>query len=115
MKLIDLNKHDVFKIVSFDDVCENMKERLSSMGASKNSMGQVLHKGFFGPIEVEFNGSKIAIDDFGSGYSNFAHILNLDIDYLKIDGAFIKNIVNDEKSKLITKSIVALAKESKIK
>jgi len=61
MKLIDLNKHDVFKIVSFDDVCENMKERLSSMGASKNSMGQVLHKGFFGPIEVEFNGSKIAI------------------------------------------------------
>jgi Fe2+ transport system protein FeoA len=61
MKLIDLNKHDVFKIVSFDDVCENMKERLSSMGASKNSMGQVLHKGFFGPIEVEFNGSKIGI------------------------------------------------------
>ena len=61
MKLIDLNKHDVFKIVSFDDVCENMKERLSSMGASKNSMGQILHKGFFGPIEVEFNGSKIGI------------------------------------------------------
>ncbi len=61
MKLIDLNKGDVFKIISFDDVCENMKERLSSMGASKNSMGQVLHKGFFGPIEVEFNGSKIAI------------------------------------------------------
>ena len=61
MKLIDLYKGDVFKIISFDDVCENMKERLSSMGASKNSMGQVLHKGFFGPIEVEFNGSKIAI------------------------------------------------------
>ena len=61
MKLIDLNKGDVFKIISFDDVCENMKERLSSMGASKNSMGQILHKGFFGPIEVEFNGSKIAI------------------------------------------------------
>jgi ferrous iron transport protein A len=61
MKLIDLNKGDVFKIISFDDVCENMKKRLSSMGASKNSMGQILHKGFFGPIEVEFNGSKIAI------------------------------------------------------
>jgi Fe2+ transport system protein FeoA len=61
MKLIDLDKGDVFKIISFDDVCENMKERLSSMGASKNSMGQILHKGFFGPIEVEFNGSKIAI------------------------------------------------------
>jgi len=61
MKLIELNKNDVFKIVDFADVCNNMKERLSSMGATKNSMGQVLHKGFFGPIEVEFNGSKIAI------------------------------------------------------
>jgi len=61
MKLIDLKKGDVFKIVDFDNICNNMKERLSSMGASKNSMGQVLHKGFFGPIEVEFNGSKIAI------------------------------------------------------
>ena len=61
MKLIDLNKQDVFKIVSFDDICENMKKRLSAMGVSKNSMGQILHKGFFGPIEVEFNGSKIGI------------------------------------------------------
>jgi len=61
MKLIELNKHDVFKIVDFADVCNNMKERLSSMGVNKNSMGQILHKGFFGPIEVEFNDSKIAI------------------------------------------------------
>jgi ferrous iron transport protein A len=61
MKLIDLKKGDVFKIVDFDNICNNMKERLSSMGASKNSMGQIIHKSFFGPIEVEFNGSKIAI------------------------------------------------------
>jgi Fe2+ transport system protein FeoA len=61
MKLIELNKHDVFKIVDFGEVCNNMKERLSSMGVTKNSMGQILHKGFFGPIEVEFNNSKIAI------------------------------------------------------
>ena len=61
MKLTDLERGDVFKIISFENICENMKERLSSMGASKNSMGQILHKGFFGPIEVEFNGSKIAI------------------------------------------------------
>ena len=61
MKLIDLNKHDVFKIVDFGDVCEDMKTRLSSLGATKNKMGQVIHKGFFGPIEVEFDNSKIAI------------------------------------------------------
>ena len=61
MKLIELNKGDVFKIVDFKDICENMKMRFNSMGINKNTMGQVLHKGFFGPIEVEFNNSKIAI------------------------------------------------------
>ena len=61
MKLIELNKHDVFKIVDFGDVCDEMQHRLISLGADKNKMGQVIHKGFFGPIEVEFDNSKIAI------------------------------------------------------
>ena len=61
MKLIELNKNDVFKIINFENVCDNMKTRFNSMGITKNIMGQVLHKGFFGPIEVEFNNSKIAI------------------------------------------------------
>ena len=61
MKLIDLNKHDVFKIVDFGDVCKEMQNRLISLGADKNKMGQVIHKGFFGTIEVEFDNSKIAI------------------------------------------------------
>jgi ferrous iron transport protein A len=61
MKLIELNKHDVFKIVDFGEVCDEMKQRFASMGVNKNAMGQVIHKGFFGPIEIEFNGSKIAI------------------------------------------------------
>ncbi len=37
-------------------------------------------------------GVKIAIDDFGSGYSNFIRIIRLKPDYLKIDGSLIKNI-----------------------
>ena len=33
---------------------------------------------------------KIAIDDFGTGFSNYENILNLNIDYIKIDGSLIK-------------------------
>ncbi len=50
-------------------------------------------------------GSKIAIDDFGSGYSNFAYLLRLKPDYIKIDGSLIKNIHNDKNSYLVTKTI----------
>ncbi len=60
-------------------------------------------------------GCQIAIDDFGSGYSNFEHILKLPLDYIKIDGSLIKNIVTDKDSEIIVTSIVDLAKKKGIK
>ncbi len=60
-------------------------------------------------------GVKIAIDDFGSGYSNFNYILKIKPDIIKIDGSIIKNIENDQDSFLITKTIVSFAKEMNIK
>jgi len=50
-------------------------------------------------------GCTIAIDDFGSGYSNFEYLLRLKPDYIKIDGSSVKNIHNDKNAYLITKTI----------
>ncbi|MFV0562552.1 EAL domain-containing protein [Malaciobacter mytili] len=58
---------------------------------------------------------KIAIDDFGSGYSNFAYITKLDIDYLKIDSSLIENIHMDKQALKIVKSIINFAHELNIK
>ena len=54
-------------------------------------------------------GCKIAIDDFGTGNSNFAHLMLMKVDYIKIDGQFIKNIHEDQQSLNITKTIKAFA------
>lgn len=59
--------------------------------------------------KVKQYGCKVAIDDFGSGYSNFSHILELNIDYLKIDASLVKYITTDENSRVITKTIINFA------
>ncbi len=65
--------------------------------------------------EVRELGCKVSIDDFGSGYSNFSHLLNLNFDYLKIDATLIKDIHIDKHKQIIVKTIVTFAKELGIK
>ncbi|MGM0534087.1 MAG: EAL domain-containing protein [Campylobacterota bacterium] len=59
-------------------------------------------------------GCKIAIDDFGSGYSNFEHLFHLDVDFLKIDGSLIKNLDTSRNSQMIVKTILTFAKDAGI-
>ncbi|WP_419677872.1 EAL domain-containing protein [Aliarcobacter lanthieri] len=66
-------------------------------------------------LKYKKQGIKIAIDDFGSGYSNFLRILRIKPDYLKIDGSLIKNIDIDKNSYEIVKSIIAFSKTLNIK
>jgi len=57
-------------------------------------------------------GVEIAIDDFGSGYSNFSYIITkLPVNILKIDGSLIRDIDEDEKIFKLLKNIVNMAKE----
>ncbi len=64
--------------------------------------------------KVKKFGCKIAIDDFGSGYSNFSHILELDIDYIKIDASLVKKVATDANAKKITRTIIKFASSLEI-
>jgi len=65
--------------------------------------------------EIKSHGCKIAIDDFGSGYSNFSHILELNVNYLKIDSSLVKFITKDHNSRVIIKTIVNFASNLNLK
>lgn len=65
--------------------------------------------------DINERGSMIAIDDFGSGYSNYYNILRLNINYLKLDGSLIRNILTDSYGQAIIKSVVELTKQLNIK
>ncbi len=45
---------------------------------------------------VHLLGAKVALDDFGSGFSNLQHVVNLDFDFLKIDGSIVRKCAEDE-------------------
>jgi c-di-GMP phosphodiesterase len=92
----NLSKRLVFEVLESEGI-ENYKEVITFIQSVKQA------------------GCKIAIDDFGSGYSNFDHIMRLDVDYIKIDSSLIKNIDKDFNAQIITKTIANFSKELGLK
>ncbi len=64
--------------------------------------------------KLKLFGYKICIDDFGSGYSNLDHLLNLSIDYLKLDGSLIKNLHYDKKAHSIIQALTLFCQQNEI-
>jgi len=64
--------------------------------------------------QLKLLGYRICIDDFGSGYSNIDHLLNLSVDYLKMDGSIIKEIHHDKRAYSIVKTFALFCQENNI-
>src|SRR5262249_43625106 len=54
-------------------------------------------------------GCKVSIDDFGAGYTSFRNLQLLEIDSVKIDGSFVKGIVDSPDNQLFVRTLVNLA------
>ena len=64
--------------------------------------------------KIKSYGAKVAIDDFGSGYSNFNYILNLNIDIVKLDSCLVADLYTNQSSVVIVSNLVKAVKELKL-
>ncbi|MBU2882775.1 ammonium transporter [Psychrosphaera sp. B3R10] len=83
------------------DICFEITETAAIGSISKASA-------FIERLRAE--GFKFALDDFGAGLSSFNYLKNLPVNYLKIDGSFIRNVDNDPLDQAMVKSMADIGK-----
>jgi sensor c-di-GMP phosphodiesterase-like protein len=54
-------------------------------------------------------GIQVAMDDFGTGYSSLAYLKKFDLDYIKIDQSFVRNLVDGSADKALCEAIIVMA------
>jgi EAL domain-containing protein (putative c-di-GMP-specific phosphodiesterase class I) len=74
------------------------------------NLGQVV--GFMRALKAR--GCRFSLDDFGTGLSSLTYLKNLPVDYVKIDGQFIRNVTRDPADECVVESIARMAKAFKI-
>ena len=117
------DKSDHFSInLSVDDILDSdtvsfIKEQVETHRVAKQIIFEILESVGIEDYpeilnfieEMKALGCQFAIDDFGSGYSNFDYLLKLKIDYIKIDGSLIQNLHTDSNAISIIEAIVYFA------
>ena len=59
--------------------------------------------------ELRAQGMAFALDDFGSGFSSFLYLKYITVDYVKIEGSFIRQVVTDERDRIMVEHIHSMA------
>ncbi len=66
-------------------------------------------------LEYARQGIQVALDDFGTGYSSLSYIKKFDVDYIKIDRVFVKNLIENNEDQILCEAVIAMSHHLGIK
>jgi len=101
-----------------DCVCKAWCAYLRELGLTTHSMVIEITEGLLLNAETGVTdkllgfrdaGMQVAIDDFGTGYSSLSYLKKFDIDYLKIDQSFVRDLVTDPNDRALSEAIIVMA------
>ena len=121
--LFDFSINLSFEDIINPEICDFIIEKLrtSNMGHRvtfellESEKVQDFNKVLLFFYEIKRYGAKVAIDDFGSGFSNFSYVIKLKPDFIKIDGSLIKELDKDRNAQIVVETIVSFSKKLGIK
>ncbi|MFZ5756364.1 MAG: putative bifunctional diguanylate cyclase/phosphodiesterase [Pseudomonadota bacterium] len=76
--------------------------------ADIDATSQIMHK-------IKALGCQFALDDFGVGFSSLYYLKKLPVDYVKIDGSFIRNLHNDPDSQVLVRALVEVSRAYRLR
>jgi len=106
------------------DFCERVVRVLAQHGLAPNRLElEILESSEIGPgtgvrenlVSLRLMGVRIALDDFGTGYSSLVYLTEIPADVLKLDRAFIRNMVDDVRQQSIVERVISLAQSLDLK
>lgn len=96
-----------------EELCNRLEVQPSSIVfelLERDAIGDMTHMGKF-LANLRKKGFAFALDDFGSGYNSFHYLRELRFEYVKIDGAFVRNIRNSKIDRALVRNLSRLCQE----